>query len=216
MKKRLLLTVGNDLMGDDAAGPMLAQMLRDSPLEDWEVLDGGSVPEDCMYRIREMAPEEVVIVDAADMGLQPGQIQLIDQDQIGSLFLVSTHALPLTYLMKAIGEIASRVHLIGIQPETVAFGYPVSPRVQQGIARVYACLEQSSQKTDGEAADLRGIVGALSGQYGRADKSDCSAQAPIRQRKLDMHQVEPAESTRAYTAAGRDHTLIRAPSSSGQ
>ena len=84
------------MMGDDAAGPLLARMIEHAPLENWEVLDGGNVPENYVFRIREMEPEQVLIVDAADMELRAGEIRLIDQDRIGSLFLMTTHSLPLS------------------------------------------------------------------------------------------------------------------------
>ena len=52
--KKLVLTVGNEMMGDDAAGPHLAQMLRRNPLENWDVLNGGSVPENLLHKVREV------------------------------------------------------------------------------------------------------------------------------------------------------------------
>jgi hydrogenase 3 maturation protease len=143
MKKKLVITVGNGMMGDDAAGPLLARMIKHSPLDDWEVINGGDTPESYMPQIRNMAPEEVVIVDAADMDLQTGEIRLIDEDRIGSVFFMTTHSLPLTYLIESIREFVPKVDLVGIQPEVVAFGYPVSPRVKQAVDRVYAWLKQN-------------------------------------------------------------------------
>ena len=143
MKKKLVLTVGNGMMGDDAAGPLLARMIKHSPLDDWEVINGGDAPESYMPQIRDMAPEEVVIVDAADMDLQTGEIRLIDENRIGRVFFMTTHSLPLTYLMESIREFVPKVDLVGIQPEVVAFGYPVSPRVKQAVDRVYAWLKQN-------------------------------------------------------------------------
>jgi hydrogenase 3 maturation protease len=145
MKEKLVVTVGNEMMGDDAAGPLLAEMIKRSPLQGWDVLDGGNVPENYMFKIREMAPERVVIVDAADMDLQIGEIRAIDRDAIGGAFLMTTHALPLTFLMELIKEFVPRVDLIGIQPEIVAFGYPVSPHVEQAVERVYAWLERGGE-----------------------------------------------------------------------
>jgi hydrogenase 3 maturation protease len=160
MKRKLVVTVGNDIMGDDAAGPLLARMMKHSPLENWEVLDGGNVPENIVFKIREMAPERVIIVDAADMDIQTGEIRRIDEDGIGSLFFMTTHSLPLTYLMEALREFVPRVELIGIQPEVVAFGYPVSTPVKQAVERVYAWLKQSDDRVDaaisGYYADSKG------------------------------------------------------------
>lgn len=142
---RLVFTVGNEMMGDDAAGPMLAHMLADAPLQGWAVLDGGSAPENYIYKIRELAPEHVLIVDAADMELATGDVRVIDRDQIGSLFLMTTHSLPLSFLMDCIGKFVPRVQMIGIQPGTVAFGYPVSAEVKNGVERVYSWLKQHQE-----------------------------------------------------------------------
>src|SRR5512141_1028477 len=98
MKNRLVFTVGNEMMGDDAAGPLLARKLEESPLDGWDVIDGGSSPENYVFKIRDLAPSEVLIVDSADMELEPGDVRHIDQDAIGALFLMTTHSLPLNYL----------------------------------------------------------------------------------------------------------------------
>jgi hydrogenase 3 maturation protease len=179
MKKKLVVTVGNEMMGDDAAGPLLARMIKHSPLTDWELLDGGNVPENYIFKIREMEPERVVIVDAADMDLQTGEIRLIDKDGIGNVFIMTTHSLPLTYLMEAIQEFVSRVELIGIQPEVVAFGYPLSPKVKQAVEGVYAWLEQGGEEVAATRANLRAIKYVDSGQDGGADEIDCSARDQI-------------------------------------
>src|SRR5271157_2753198 len=180
MKKNLVVTIGNEMMGDDAAGSLLARMIELSPLEDWEVLDGGSAPENYMFKIREMGPERVLIVDAADMGLQGGEIRLIDQEVIGSVFIVTTHSLPLNYLMEAIREFVPRVELIGIQPKVVAFGYPISPLVQQAVEEVYAWLRQGWESMEASRSNLRAITYVDSGQKGGAHEIDCSSQDQIR------------------------------------
>ena len=152
MTRGLVLTVGNEMMGDDGAGPTLARMLERSPLEGWEVLDGGSAPENCVFKIREIGPDQVLIVDAADMELPVGDARMIDRGQIGSLALMTTHALPLSFLMEALEEFVPRVELIGIQPEAVAFGVPMSAQVQAAVERVYRWLKDYHDGTG--AAEL--------------------------------------------------------------
>ena len=100
--KKLALTVGNGMMGDDAAGPLLARMLRLSPIDGWEVLDGGSVPENVLHIIRAKCPEEVLVIDAADMDLAPGEVRLISPERVGDPFFMNTHALPLSYLVQSL------------------------------------------------------------------------------------------------------------------
>jgi hydrogenase 3 maturation protease len=143
MKKKLIVTVGNPMMGDDAAGPLLAQAMQSAPLEDWDVVEGGFMPENCLYLIREIAPEQILVVDAADMDLMPGEVRLISADTLEDPFLMTTHNLSLFYLVQSLREFAPKVELVGIQPLAVAFGYPVSPEVKQAVERVYEDLKQA-------------------------------------------------------------------------
>lgn len=137
----LLITVGNDLMGDDAAGPLLARRLRERPVAGWALLEGGSAPENVLHRAREMAPRRVLIVDAADMGLAPGEVRRIGPERIAAdPLLVTTHTLPLTFFIEALREFVPQVDLLGIQPSLVAFGAPVAPAVRAAVERIHADL----------------------------------------------------------------------------
>jgi len=142
MTKKLVVTVGNGMMGDDAAGPLLARKLRGAPLDGWEVLDGGSAPENLLHRIREISPDHVLIIDAADMDLEPGEIRQIEAAKLEDPFLMTTHSLPLSYFVLSLAEFVPRVEMVGIQPEVVAFGYPVSASVLRAIDEVYKSLSQ--------------------------------------------------------------------------
>src|SRR5512141_932748 len=119
----ILLTVGNGMMGDDGAGALLAEMVRENPLENWTVLNGGSAPENVLHRMRAMDAQRVLVVDAADMDLPPGSIRLLPADRLNDPFLITTHTLPLTFLIESLRESVSQVELLGIQPGIVAFGF---------------------------------------------------------------------------------------------
>ena len=142
MKKKLVLTVGNQMMGDDAAGPLLAQRMQRVPLGNWELLDGGATPENVLYSIREMNPDQVLVIDAADMDLTPGEVRLISTEKLEDPFLMTTHTLPLSYLVESLREFVPQVDLVGIQPQIVAWGYPVSKEVKQAVEQVYEDLKQ--------------------------------------------------------------------------
>jgi hydrogenase 3 maturation protease len=121
-------------------------MMREAPLEAWEVINGGSSPENVLHRVRELAPEEVLVVDAADMDLPPGSIRRIQVEGLDGPFLMTTHTLPLTFLVQALSEFVPEVKMLGIQPEVIAFGYPMSESVKQAVTQVYHRL--SSGETD--------------------------------------------------------------------
>jgi len=144
MNRRLVLTVGNQMMGDDAAGPLLARLLSATPVPGWQVLDGGPAPENFLHRVRELGPEEVLVIDAADMDLEPGEVRLISAEKLEDPFLMTTHTLPLSYLAESLREFVPLVRLLGIQPRVVSFGYPLSDEVRQAVEQVYEDLKQES------------------------------------------------------------------------
>ena len=75
------------MMGDDGAAALLAQMCAAHPQGEWVVIDGGSAPENDVVAIRELHPDRLLIVDATDMGLNPGETRLIDPDDIAEMFI---------------------------------------------------------------------------------------------------------------------------------
>lgn len=135
--KHVVLAVGNNMMGDDGAGPLLYDMMTQNPIADWYAIDGGSAPENSVHQVRELKPERLVLVDAADMELDPGQIRIIDADSIAEMFIMSTHNLPLNFLIDQLKEDIPQVIFIGIQPSIVSFAFPMTNEVKQAVETVY-------------------------------------------------------------------------------
>ncbi|MFM2486877.1 hydrogenase maturation peptidase HycI [Celerinatantimonas yamalensis] len=137
---KALLCVGNSMMGDDGAGPLLAEQFERTPERHWQVFDGGSFPEGESAHIRSLAPHTLVIVDATEMGLAPGQIRRVDPDSIGEMMLMSTHSMPLNFLIDDLREAVTDIIMIGIQPDIVGFCYPMTEAVQQAVTQLYEVL----------------------------------------------------------------------------
>ena len=106
----------------------------------WQVFDGGVAPENVVHRVRAVAPRLVLVFDAVEMGLEPGQVRLVDENLISRQIIMTTHDLPVCFLMAALRETIRNVHLLGVQPSLVAFGYPVSTAVEQAVLHVHAQL----------------------------------------------------------------------------
>jgi hydrogenase 3 maturation protease len=121
------------MMGDDGAGPLLAEMCAANPAGQWVVIDGGSAPENDIVAIRELRPERLLIVDATDMGLNPGDIRIIDPDDIAEMFMMTTHNMPLNYLVDQLKEDVGEVIFLGIQPDIVGFYYPMTQPVKRPL-----------------------------------------------------------------------------------
>jgi hydrogenase 3 maturation protease len=132
----LVITVGNEMKGDDGAGPLLARLLSHSPLEAWEVIDAGTMPEDYIHRIRRLKPDLLVLVDAADMGLEPGSVRLLSEEEVAEQFILTTHNLPLSFFIHAVREIVHGIRFIGIQPGNISFGAPMTSAVRSAVVSV--------------------------------------------------------------------------------
>lgn len=130
------------MMGDDGAGPYLYQLLTENPLSDWEVIDGGSAPENVAHQIRQLRPKRLLIVDAADMELPPGKIRIIDKDAIAELFFVSTHNMPLNFLIEQLEDDIAEIVFVGIQPDLVSFGFPMTETVRDSVQFLYDFLRE--------------------------------------------------------------------------
>ena len=137
----VLLCVGNSMMGDDGAGPLLAYMCAAQPNGAWVVIDVGSAPENDIVAIRELNPARLLIVDATDMGLNPGEIRIIDPDDIAEMFMMTTHNMPLNYLVDQLKDDVGEVIFLGIQPDIVGFYYPMTQAIKDAVEVVYQRLE---------------------------------------------------------------------------
>jgi hydrogenase 3 maturation protease len=110
--------IGDELQPFDRLGMVAAKRIDQVHLSHVRVFFAGTVPESITGPLRRFRPDHTLFLDAADMGVRPGTIAVIDPERIqASLF--STHALPLSVVMDYIErEIGTGVTLLGIQPES--------------------------------------------------------------------------------------------------
>ncbi|MEQ5138066.1 hydrogenase maturation peptidase HycI [Providencia sp. PROV188] len=135
-----MLAVGNSMMGDDGAGPMLFDLMQQAPIDGWVAINGGSSPESVSHQVRALKPQRLLIVDAADIGLAPGEIRVIDPDDIAEMFIMSTHNLPLNFLIDQLKEDVGEIIFLGIQPDLVGFYMPMNDKVVAAVEQVYQAL----------------------------------------------------------------------------
>jgi len=140
--QNLMLAVGNSMMGDDGAGPMLFDLMEANPIDGWQAINGGSSPESVSHQVRALKPQRLLIVDAADIGLAPGEIRIIDPDDIAEMFIMSPHNLPLNFLIDQLKEDIEEIIFLGIQPDLVGFYMPMNEKVISAVQQVYAALPQ--------------------------------------------------------------------------
>ena len=136
MTTNILLGIGNPLNGDDGVGIYVAERFRK---DDWISLACGTAPENFTGIIRKTRPSCLVLVDAAAMGISPGEYRIIPRDKIEDVS-IGTHQLPLSFLIDFLSDTASRIILIGIQPERSGTGVEISLPVRRGAERLLRVL----------------------------------------------------------------------------
>ncbi|MGQ9477204.1 MAG: hydrogenase maturation peptidase HycI [Candidatus Bipolaricaulia bacterium] len=134
---KLLLGVGNELLGDDGLGPHLA---RNFAAPGWKALDCGTAPENFTSVVKQHRPEKLVLVDAAEMGLPPGEFRRLRPERAETMF-ISTHTIPISHLISYLEEYCDELVLIGVQPKQLELGAGLSEEVRQGLERLRAILE---------------------------------------------------------------------------
>ncbi len=127
--------MGAELRGDDGVGMRIGRILDEKPdaTGRLRVHYGSSAPENCTGPIRAQAPSHLVIIDAAHLGGQPGDVALLEREHIsGASFC--THALPLNVIVDFVAASNPQLQdvlLIGIQPEAMGFDEPLSDRIEE-------------------------------------------------------------------------------------
>mgnify|MGYP000894402717 CR=1 FL=1 len=132
-----VMGVGSVLCSDDGAGMYLIDLLnRLMQREDVLLIAGSTAPENFTGVIKDFSPNRLFIVDAAYMGLSPGETKAVPACDIDGLSF-STHMLPMSVMLEYLkSESGCEVTFIGIQPESTQQGLTMCDEVKKGAARL--------------------------------------------------------------------------------
>lgn len=138
-----VLGLGNPLMGDDGLGILAAQRLQEEWIlpPDVQVLDGGTWGMNLLPIIDES--EELILIDAINQDMPPGTQIVLEREEIPRALAmkVSPHQIDLSEvvaLAELRGTLPQRMTALGLQPERVEFGAPLSPAVERHIDQLVA------------------------------------------------------------------------------
>ena len=115
----LILCIGNKYGGDDGIGPYVAEKLKKEKISDMSVIDCGTNPENYTSVIKSIRPKKLIIIDAVEMNLKPGEIRLIKKEKIGVMH-ISTHNIPISLLINYLEKYVGEIMFIGIQPKKMS------------------------------------------------------------------------------------------------
>jgi hydrogenase maturation protease len=152
VEKVLILGLGNTLRGDDGAGSAAIAALSSMDLPpDVDLLDGGTPGLETVLLLE--GYDRVIIVDAADMGLEPGQWRLFTPDtaEIKSSeekLQGTLHAAGLAEalaLAAALEKLPSNLIIYGIQPQSLDWSQELSEPLLVALPPLCEEISQSIQ-----------------------------------------------------------------------
>lgn len=129
--KIVLLGVGNPLRGDDGAGPQLIQQLKGKI--DAVLLDCGEVPENFLDEIAKIHPDIVLIIDAVNLGMNPGAVSILEEESLGGMGWSTHHASLRPFIKYVKADTEANVLVLGIQPKSTEFGSKISDEVEETL-----------------------------------------------------------------------------------
>jgi len=141
-RRCVLVGVGNTARGDDGFGPLLVRKLRGKT--SLALVDAGSVPENWLGPIGQMAPSVVIVADAVSLEAPAGSLCWVPPEKLEGVG-VSTHAPSLDMFVSFLKQtIAAEVYILGAVPEKVGFNEPVSAVIRRAIDEVTGLISALS------------------------------------------------------------------------
>ncbi|MEM2099675.1 MAG: hydrogenase 3 maturation endopeptidase HyCI [Candidatus Bathyarchaeia archaeon] len=133
--------IGNPLRTDDFIGVKIIQDLEGKVSDKVNLLECETVPESFMQEIVDLKPSHVLLIDAAILGLKPGEIRLVFPKQVTNFPAITTHMLPLRIFCEYITKMTgAKIALLLIEPESTEFGEGLTPRVQAAAEKITGIL----------------------------------------------------------------------------
>jgi hydrogenase maturation protease len=147
MKELLVIGVGNEFRGDDGAGLIAAQLIRDFALPGITILEQNGEGSALMAAWE--GANDVIVIDAVQSGAVPGTIHRIEvsnQAVPAQLFnSFSSHAFGVAEaveMARLLGKLPQRLLLWGIEGEQFEIGIGLSTAVAQAVDTAVQQIQQ--------------------------------------------------------------------------
>lgn len=146
--KVAVVAIGNIMRSDDGLGSKLIELLRAARAKA-ALFDCGTAPENYIFPILSAGCDTVILIDAADLGIEPGRARVLDLDGIMNVSF-STHSPSprlFTDLLKT-GKEDINIFIVSVQPRSTALGGPLSGEVSAGCEALAGILVEALGRND--------------------------------------------------------------------
>ena len=138
-----IVGMGNIMRGDDGLGPKLIELLKADKVNA-KLFDCGTAPENYAIPILSTAADTIIFVDAADMGRDPGEIALVDLDDISTVTFSTHSPSPRLFIdLLKTGKDDLNIFFISIQPRSTLLGAHLSAEILASLELLKEALVRS-------------------------------------------------------------------------
>ena len=143
-ERTVLLGLGSPIMGDDGLGLVALDRLRQHwTLDGVELVDGGTWGMSLLPAIQDAA--RMLVVDAIAAHQPPGTLVVLEKDRL-PIYLtraLSPHQVDLRDVLAVaslMGQVPEVIVAMGVQPDVVALGTALSPKVAARVDELEAAI----------------------------------------------------------------------------
>ena len=136
-EKVVVAGIGNPIRMDDFVGVKIIRDLRGKVSEKVYLLECETVPESFIQQIISFNPTHVLLIDAAIVGLKPGESKLVKPEELAAFPAYSTHMLPLRVFCEYLSKMTkAKIALLLIEPKNTNFGEGLTLEVDTAAKKI--------------------------------------------------------------------------------
>jgi len=134
--------IGNPIRMDDFVGVKVVQDLRGKVSEKVYLIECETVPESYIQQIMDFNPTHVLLIDAAVLGLKPGNLRFVEPERLTNFPAFSTHMLPLRIFCEFLARttIKVKIALLLIEPKQTDFGEALTHEIEASAQTIVTAL----------------------------------------------------------------------------
>lgn len=136
-EKIVVAGIGNSIRMDDYVGVKIVQDLHGKVSNNVLLIECETVPENFLQQIVNFNPSHVLLIDAAVLGLKPGESRLMNPEQLKNFPAYTTHMLPLRIFCEYLAKTTkAKIALLLIEPKKTDFGEGLTPEIEASAQNI--------------------------------------------------------------------------------
>ena len=143
----IIVCTGNILRGDDGVGIYIGRKLKELGLGGKVIVAEGGI-EASIGEIRRAQGKRILLIDAVQANLKPGDIILTKVESIKETHLLTTHRIPIRIIAEILKQLykVKEIIVLGIQVEKIQLGEEISREVRETADKIVEIILETLRK----------------------------------------------------------------------